>query len=282
MFRRHPTRELAAYHHHQLSPEREKWIARHLAGCGACRLELEEIAFAARLAENLPLATAPESLYRSIEQALSAAEPIPPSRVLLRRWPQAALSLGVFVLVGLAWYFGFRQPLRAAIATSPPSALEAVAVAEHAKRIQGALDWQLQTSESRRLQQWLTERSGLFAHLPDKRPDEDAGHFRLLGATLLSAGGPTTAIIGYEVDRQPVTLLTAKLSQVRDAPPEARFSKNVFYRAEAEHGFHVLSWSTEGQAYVMVSSLPQFGQQGCFLCHTTPARRELISRMKPR
>ncbi len=282
MFRRHPARELTAYHHHQLSPEREKWIARHLAGCGACRLELEEIAFAARLAENLPLATAPESLYRSIEQALSAAEPIPPSRVLLRRWPQAALSLGVFVLVGLAWYFGFRQPLHAAIATAPPSGLEAHAVAKHAKRIQGALDWQMQTSESRRLQQWLTEQTGLFAHLPDKRPDEDAGHFRLLGVTLLAESGPTTAIIGYEVDRQPVTLLTAKLSQLRDAPPEARFSKNVFYRAEAEHGFHVLSWSTEGQAYVMVSSLPQFGQQGCFLCHTTPARRELISRMNPR
>ncbi len=282
MFRRHPTRELAAYHHHQLSPEREKWIAGHLAGCGACRLELDEIAFAARLAEKLPLATAPESLYRSIEEALPVAEPIRSSRVRLRLWPQAALSLGVFVLVGLAWYFGFRQPLRAAIATSPPSALEAVAVAEHAKRIQGALDWQLQTSESRRLQQWLTERSGLFAHLPDKRPDEDAGYFRLLGVSLLTAGGPTTAIIGYEVDRQPVTLLTAKLSQVRDAPQEARFSKDVFYRAEAEHGFHVLSWATEGQAYVMVSSLPQYGHQGCFLCHTTSARRELISRMNPR
>jgi len=281
MFRRHPSRELAAFHHRQLPPERERWIAGHVAGCDACRHELEEIAFATRLAEKLPMATAPESLYRSIEEGLSAAGP-PPSRIRRRLWPQSALLLGVFALAGVAWYFGLRQPLRAAIATSPPSSLETFAVTEHAKRIRGGFDWQLRTSESHRLQQWLAGRSGLFAHLPDSRPDEDDGHFRLLGATLLSAVGPTVAIIGYEIDGQPVTLLTARLSQVRDAPPEAHFSKNVFYRAEAEHGFRVLSWSTEGQAYVMVSSLPQFGQQGCFICHTTAARRELIGRMDPR
>ena len=280
MFRRHPTRELAAYHDNQVSPERHRWIAQHLASCAECRAELEEIAFAARLVEKLPRSTAPESLLRSVEEALSVSSSWRAGR---RGWPQAAaVALGGLAVVVLAWYFVFRQPLYLAAATSPPSALESYAVADHAKRIAGTANWQLKTSDGRRLQEWLMTRSGLFAHLPDKRPDEDAGHFVLSGAKLLLANGLAAAVIGYEIDGQPVTLVTARLSQVPDAPAEARFSKNVLYRSEPERGFRVLTWSTEGQAYAMVSSLPGFGQQGCFLCHTTRARRELISRMNPR
>jgi len=279
MFRRHPTRELAAYYDDQVSPERHRWIAQHLAACVECRAELEQIVFAAHLVEKLPRSTAPESLYRSFEEALSVASPLRAGR---RGWPQAAaLALVGLALVVFAWYFVFRQPLQLAAATSRPSALESYAVAEHAKRMAGKADWQLKTSDGRRLQEWLMTRSGLFAHLPNKRPEEDAGHFVLSGSKLLLADGFTAAVIGYEIDGQPVTLLTAQLSQVSDAPAEARFSKNVLYRSEPERGFRVLTWSTEGQAYVMVSSLPGFGQQGCFLCHTTRARRELISRMNP-
>ena len=281
MIHRHPSSELSAYHHHQLPLEREREVAGHLSGCARCRAELDEIAFAARLAKRLPRATVPVSLAMLLERPLIPRRAGQAERIA-RQWLPAAASLAAVILLGVFWYFAIRQPLRVAVAASPPNNLEQRAVAEHVRHLQGTLSWQLKTGDARALQRWLLDRAGLFAHLPEKRPATDAQYFRLIGTSLLGLERIDAAVIGYEIDGRPVTLVTAKLSQVRDAPAEARFSKSVFYRAEAAHGFHVLSWSTEGQAYVLVSALPHYGEQGCFLCHTTTARRALISRMNPR
>jgi hypothetical protein len=41
----------------------------------------------------------------------------------------------------------------------------------------------------------------------------------------------------------------------------------------------VLTWGSDGQAYAMVSDLPDNGREGCFACHTDPRRRDLIRAM---
>jgi hypothetical protein len=58
-------------------------------------------------------------------------------------------------------------------------------------------------------------------------------------------------------------------------------SKDIVYRA-AEGGLKTFTWEASGQAYVMVSALPHFGERGCILCHTQPQRRALIGNMTPR
>jgi hypothetical protein len=74
MFARHYKKHLSAYAHGELSPEEAARVAAHLQACAACRSELEEIKLGIRLAETLPLAAAPPSIWDDIEAALVKEE----------------------------------------------------------------------------------------------------------------------------------------------------------------------------------------------------------------
>lgn len=278
MFRRHVVRELTAYRQNEIPPLRARRVGEHLAGCAACRRELDEISFGIRLAEKLPTAEAPDSVWISVRDALDrpSRHRFPPRAVLVGATVAAAL-----VAAGLAWYFALREPLRVTETDGPVSRLEAVAIEEHLRRSQGHIDWQIRTTDLAQLRKWVSESSALSAdEIPVDRPAEDAGRLRIVGATLARVDGATAAVIGYEMDSEPVTLATARLGDLRDAPHVAPFSKDVRYRFDRVHGYKVVTWGVSHKAYAMVSRLPGYGQTGCFLCHTAPERRRLIDSAK--
>src|SRR5439155_19114236 len=70
MFAKHVSSLTSAYCHDELSPAESRRVAEHLISCPRCRAEFEEIKFGARLAAQLPLIDAPDSLWRGIEIAL--------------------------------------------------------------------------------------------------------------------------------------------------------------------------------------------------------------------
>ena len=70
MFSKHVSSLTSAYCHDELSPEQSRRVAEHLISCQRCRAEFEEVRFGARLAAQLPLIEAPDSLWRGIEIAL--------------------------------------------------------------------------------------------------------------------------------------------------------------------------------------------------------------------
>jgi anti-sigma factor RsiW len=280
VIRRHVVRELSAYRQNELSPARAKRVEEHLARCAACRGELDEIAFGIRLAEKLPLAEAPESVWLAIRDGLDQpALHRSANRVILA----TAAAVAALAAAGLAWYFGFREPLRVTETAGPASRLETVAIEEHLRRVSGESDWQIRTADIPRLRRWLHESSGLAVdEIPVDRPTEDAGRLQIVGAKLARMDGATAAVIGYEMDSEPVTLATARLEDLRDAPHVASFAKDVLYRFDRAHGYKVVTWGVSHKAYAMVSRLPGYGQTGCFLCHTAPERRLLIDSAKIR
>ncbi len=70
MFGKHVSNLTSAYCHDELSPAQSRRVAEHLISCQRCRREFEEVKFGARLAAQLPLVEAPDSLWRGIEIAL--------------------------------------------------------------------------------------------------------------------------------------------------------------------------------------------------------------------
>jgi FecR-like protein/putative zinc finger protein len=70
MFSKHVSSLTSAYCHDELSPEQSRPVAEHLIGCPRCRAEFEEIKFGVKLATQLPLMSAPDSVWRGIETAL--------------------------------------------------------------------------------------------------------------------------------------------------------------------------------------------------------------------
>jgi hypothetical protein len=70
MFSRHYTKDLSAYCHGKLAEDKSRAVARHLAGCDRCRRELEQIKLGIKLAEQLTVVAAPDSLWDGIERLL--------------------------------------------------------------------------------------------------------------------------------------------------------------------------------------------------------------------
>ncbi len=282
MLRRHAIRWLSAYRDGELGPEKARSISDHLERCSLCRAAFAEVAFGSRLAGKLPLVGAPDSLWFEIERGVTRR-----SRGVRRalRWPRVAAALTtVAIVAGAAWYAFLRQPLHLVRAAGGPSEFERSTVEEHARLVSGREAWDLRTSEIGELRSWVKAASAVTAdEIPIERPAEDARRLRMVGAKVARVGGATAAVIGYEMDSEPVTLATARLQDLHDPPPVGRFSKDIAYRFDALRGVHVLTWGVGHQAYVMVSRLPNHGQAGCFLCHTTRERRELIakSRLEP-
>ena len=275
MLGHHVSRDLSAYCQNELPPEHAARVAAHLRRCAACRAELEEISFGIRLAERLPVAPAPEGTWRSIAAGLASGSATPGGR----RFPAWSLAAAAVVLValaaGAAWYLILRHPLDLHPATASPSEFELATIAAHESRVPAESGWGLQTSDIASLRSWVNASSDLTADdIPVRRPPEDSGHLRVVGARLARVGSATAAVIGYEVDAEPVTLATARIADLPDPPPEGLFSKNVSYRVDSAHGYRVLTWGVGRHAYVMVSGRGDL--KGCYLCHTTPERRRLI------
>ena len=275
----HVSRDLSAYRQNELSPARAARVAAHLRRCAACRAELDQVTFGIRVAQNLPLAPAPEAMWPAIANALDPGAIAAGAR--RSRLPRLAWAAVVVLAIagGLAWYLGLRSPLDLHPASARPSELELATIAAHESRGPGETGWELRSSDIARLRSWVRASSDLTADdIPIRRPPEDAGHLRVVGARLARVGKATTAVIGYEMDAEPVTLATARIDDLRDPPGEGLFSKNVSYRVDSAHGYRVLTWGVGRHAYVMVSGRGDL--KGCYLCHTTPERRRLIDGAK--
>ena len=106
MFSKHVSSLASAYCHDELLPEQSRRVAEHLIDCLRCRAECEEVRFGARLAAQLPLLAAPDSLWIEIEVALDRNDRTVPVRTssrltsfLLRpRFAFAALALAGLVV----------------------------------------------------------------------------------------------------------------------------------------------------------------------------------------
>ena len=117
MFSKHVSSLTSAYCHDELSPAESRRVAEHLISCPRCRIEFEEVKFGARLAAQLPLIEAPESLWRGIEIALESNERPALTRkrpglmpfLMEPRFALASLAL-VALVIGFAAFWLRRSP----------------------------------------------------------------------------------------------------------------------------------------------------------------------------
>lgn len=116
MFSQHVSQELSAYCHGELAEPESRRVAEHLIGCQSCRRELEEIKLVVSLAGQLPLASAPDSMWSEIEAKLdersrpTKSETKPSLPAFAFNWRLIATACAVLLLAfGAGWFF-MRQP----------------------------------------------------------------------------------------------------------------------------------------------------------------------------
>lgn len=101
MFSRHVTKDISAYCHGELSSEDSKQFAEHIIACAKCRTKFEEVKLGVKLAEQLPMLSAPDRLWEELEPLLGQqpvveikpAYSAPTRRPLLAMTAAAALIL---------------------------------------------------------------------------------------------------------------------------------------------------------------------------------------------
>ena len=112
MYGNHVKKELSAYCHGELSADGARRVAEHLIGCQRCRAEYEKIKIGIQLAENLPLTSAPASLWKGVERLLDerpsrSAQIQTPRRLTFGvGWPRVAAACVLLLLAasGTWWY----------------------------------------------------------------------------------------------------------------------------------------------------------------------------------
>ena len=109
MFSKHVTKDISAYCHGELSNEESKQFAEHIISCVRCRTKFEEVKLGIKLAEQLPKLSAPDHLWREIEDVLDGKSEVPISHQVPGRRPIlafAAAAAAIFVVIsGYALYY---------------------------------------------------------------------------------------------------------------------------------------------------------------------------------
>ena len=104
MFSRHVSSLTSAYYHDELPPGQSRRVAEHLIHCLRCRAECEEVRFGAKLAAQLPVIPAPDSLWLEIEAALDRdgrTVPVRSSPHLIPFLSRPRFAFATVALVGL-------------------------------------------------------------------------------------------------------------------------------------------------------------------------------------
>ena len=127
MFGNHVKKELSPYAHGELPAREAERVSRHLEACASCRREFEGIALGVRIAESLPLVSAPDSLWEGIEASLARQQTTTktagdastrPARrwlpLFIHRRRFAIASLSLIVLIGAGAFLVYRRAARSA------------------------------------------------------------------------------------------------------------------------------------------------------------------------
>jgi anti-sigma factor RsiW len=267
-----------------IGPDLEEFQA-HLEACASCRVELEvrEELFHL-LHRSRPLYSAPDALrarvMRTMEVLPSSAPYTPPRlrrrilRVLaqplqsagvgLPRWPVLVAAI-LLVVAGLLPIPGI---LRHASANSYIEA----AVAAHRSSLNGSLPLEIKSESPTAVTAWFAGKVPFNFRLPEAT--EEVGHdqvYRLSGGRLVNYKDGYAALVSYQMQQQTISLLVSSSKSAAAAGGEEVPSGGIVFHYSKQMGFAVITWSTHGLTYALVSSLPGSGRQSCMVCHQNMA-----------
>jgi len=103
MFTRHVDDSESRYCDGELSVAERQRVDAHLASCARCRAALDDIQFSATIVRQLKIVSAPPSVWKGIDAALSAPNRVRPV-VFVPRWAFACLVL--VAIAGAAFWIG--------------------------------------------------------------------------------------------------------------------------------------------------------------------------------
>jgi mycothiol system anti-sigma-R factor len=260
----------------------ENFLA-HLDNCADCRKLLEEErALSNLLHRTRPLYTAPESLRARI--AVAAGQPPAsgdkPKRKhehlfrfgwrTVRRSGFRWMSLAAMIVVVVLGLTSVPRVVRHAEAAT----FIDTAVTTHRAYQENQLPLEIRSSSPGAVTAWFDGKVPFQFRLPSSQ-SPPSGHpaYALTGARLVKFKKENAALVSYQMEAETISLLVASdKSAVAAGGDEIRSGNLTFYyntRAE----LNVITWSTHGITYALVSSIHGSSQHSCLVCHQNMANQ---------
>jgi anti-sigma factor RsiW len=146
------------------------------------------------------------------------------------------------------------------------------AVATHRSYLSGNLPFGLRSNSPETVTAWFAGKVPFDFRLPaaESAPKKNPAYL-LTGAALVNFKGSPAALVTYERQNDKISLLVDySKSAVVAGGDEVRFGKLTFhYRDDA--GFRVVTWTTHGLSYALVSSISSGARESCLVCHQNMA-----------
>jgi anti-sigma factor RsiW len=150
------------------------------------------------------------------------------------------------------------------------------AVNTHRQLAQGNLALDVHSDSEQILNEWFKAHSPFSLALPsstlvpgERRP------YHLEGARLVRLSGKTAAYIAYRIQASPVGLLVTPDSIATASGGVKLDFKRVSFHYAMRGGYKVVTWSSHGLTYALVSSEGNSSQQSCMVCHSAMRDRDL-------
>jgi hypothetical protein len=182
-----------------------------------------------------PRFPAPPDTWTAIERRLEAAPRRPRGLVF------SVLAAAAAVLIAL----GVRRAATPRPAPAQPRLVQA-ALRIHRERLAGAFGFDLCDGSAERVRQWVCAESGLDA----PPPPSPAGGADECAAIVAAAGAPT-AVLAWERASGPVTVLTARVSDLGIESRRGWTAGKTF--RDPKSGITLLAWRRSDQAFVLAS-----------------------------
>jgi hypothetical protein len=255
----------------------------HLDSCAWCREQLEaEKELSATLHRSRPLYSAPLVLRDRVAAVIDnpASSGIqdsiyqPASRNLRERLLRAIQSLSswrILVPAALAIALCLAVVPNIERRVQASSYIE-TAVASHRSYINGDLRPELESGSPEEVTAWFAGKVPFDFRLPAAESAHETNHaYRLTGATLVNFKGGPAALITYERQNDKISLLVdSSKSAIVAGGDEVRFGKLTFHYRD-DSGFRVITWTSHGLSYALVSSVFGPARASCLVCHQNMA-----------
>jgi hypothetical protein len=161
------------------------------------------------------------------------------------------------------------------------------AVATHRQHAQGVLPLEMRTDSQWALNEWFKTKLRFALALPASAPlPGEERPYLLEGARLVPVGSKTAAFIAYRMSGAMTHFGSASLMVTPDSVAvatggvEAKFSKVSFHYSRLA-GYKVVTWSSHGLTYALVSEEGDTTQRSCMVCHSAIGDRDLSNTMTP-
>jgi len=222
-----------------LGPMRRLFVTRHVAHCGACSAQLEELqSMQTAIRSNLPYHHAPPGLAARIGAMLPREEVPAPSRPWLRVPAFAFAGTGLAgALAGVA----LTLLVVGGGGSAPDEAVEQSVIGSHIRSMMADHLTDVLTSDQHTVKPWLSARLDVS---PSVRELKDQG-FPLIGGRLDYVDGHPAAAVVYQHAKHVINLF----AWASPGKPDTGFHD------ESRQGFNVVTWRRGGITYYAVSDV---------------------------